>query len=145
MGKKGFTLIELLAVIVLLGIVMVIAIPGVGAIKKAIDRSMLEKKALIIEEAASLFGEDIRSSIINSNTTYNNLKCKSIIVSDLVSKEYLNKDNENDCLNTLSDEAGCIVNPSDNTKYLDYYEVIIYYQNRRIRAILDLDDNLTCE
>lgn len=144
MNKKGFTLVELLAVIVLLGLVMAIAIPSISAITKVIQKNMLDQKITIIEEAAVLLGEDIRGSVMSSNLKYNNFNCKSFIISDLV-PDYLKKDNDNDCLDENSEgEAGCIVNPSDTSKYLDKYEVIIYYQNKRIRAIVDTDDTLTC-
>ena len=50
-NNKGFTLIELLAVIVLMGSVLLIAVPSVMGINNLIKDNMREKKAEIIEEA----------------------------------------------------------------------------------------------
>ena len=145
MGKRGFTLVELLMVIVVLGIIMAIAIPSIMGVNQSIKDNMLEKKAELIEEAAILLGQDIKGSIISSNKTYKgSYKCKSFIVSDLV-PEYLDKDNDNTCLNNDSaSTVGCIVDPSDENNYLDKYEVIIYYRNKRMYAVVDTKNNLTC-
>lgn len=161
MGKRGFTLIELLGVIVLLGIVTTIAITSISGITNAIKKNMLEEKANFIEEAAALLGEDIKGSIIASNLKYKGNSCKIFYVSDLV-PEYLNKDNDNDCMICSKREdtgncliwhenimnknkiIGCIVDPSDSDNYLDKYKVIIYYQNKRIKAKVDTENNLSC-
>lgn len=143
-NKKGFTLIELLAVIAVLAIVMVIAVPSVIGVNNLIKDNMLEKKGEIIEEAAILLGQDMKGSIINSTKKYKTYPCKSVIVSYLV-PNYLDKDNENECLNENSTgTVGCVVDPSDNNKYLDKKKVIIYYKNKRIHAVVDLKDELSC-
>ena len=70
--------------------------------------------------------------------------CKRIIISSLV-PNYLDRDNENECLKEDSTETvGCIVDPSDETKYMDKMEVIIYYKNKRIHAIVGVNDELVC-
>ncbi len=144
MNKKGFTLIELLAVIVVLAIVMVIAVSAVGGITNSIQENMLNKKLNIIEEAAVIYGQDRKGPITTSKSKYNGAPCTSIIISDLV-PDYLDKDNENNCLGKDSTETiGCIEDPSDTTKFLDKYEVILYYKNKRIKAVVDKDNNLVC-
>jgi len=144
MNKKGFTLVELLITIAVLGIVMVIAIPSIGAISKSIKDNMLEKKADLIKESAILLGQDIKSTIINSNTKYNGYACRSFKVKDLV-PTYLDKDNDTICLGEDgAGNIGCIVDPSNNDNYLDNYEVIIYYRNKRMYAVVDIDNALTC-
>lgn len=143
MGKKGFTLIELLAVIVVLGIIVAIAVPSVIGVQNAISKSMLEKKIDTIEEAGALYGSDIKKSIIASTEKYNGSNCKSFIVSDLY-PNYLDKDNDNECLGIGDTGDGCIVDPSDNTNYLDQYELIIYYKNKRIKAVVDVDNTRAC-
>ena len=143
MNNKGFTLIELLGVIVVLGVITAIAVPGIGLISKNIQNNMLDKKITLIESAATLLGEDIKSSIIDSSLRYKEYPCRSFIVSNLV-PDYLDKDNDNTCLTNDTNGLGCIEDPSDNDKYLDKLEVIIYYKNKRINAKVDVDNNLTC-
>lgn len=145
MNRKGFTLVELLAVIVLLGVIGGIAFASVRGIYGSINENMLDKKVEIIEEAAKLYGDNIKGTIINSTKKYNGHPCMAIKVSDLVNEKYLEKDNDNACLTSSSiSSVGCVVNPSDKDKYLDTNKVIIYYKNKRIQAKVDLNNNLTC-
>lgn len=137
MGKRGFTLVELLLVIVLLGIIAVIAIPTVGVITRALQNKMLEEKITFIEEAAELYGQDFKDSVINSTLNYNGYNCITINVIDLV-PNYLDKDSDED---GCKDNKKCIVNPIDETKYLDSESVIIYYRNRRIKAKYVVDSS----
>ena len=144
MSKRGFTLIELLITIAVLAIIMTIAVPTIGAITQNIKDNMLEKKANLIEEAAILLGEDIKGSIIGSKSRYNGYACRSFKVKDLV-PTYLDKDNDTICLGEDgAGNIGCIVDPSNNDNYLDNYEVIIYYRNKRMYAVVDIDNALTC-
>ena len=143
-NNKGFTLVELLVVIAILGIVIVIAVPSVQGVNNLIRNNMLDKKVEIIEEAAIMLGQDMKGSVIASEKTYKTFPCKRIVISSLV-PNYLDKDNENECLKEDStDTVGCIVDPSDESKYLDKKEVIIYYKNKRIHAIVDINDELVC-
>ena len=144
MNKKGFTLVELLSVIVVLAVIMTIAVPSVMGINGIIKDNMLETKLELLEEAAILYGQDIKGSVMYSASKYKNYPCKSYIVSDLV-PNYLDKDNNNDCLTKSNPTGnGCIVDPRDETKYLDTYEVIVYFQNKRIKAVVDKDNKLSC-
>lgn len=66
MKKKGFTLIELLAVIVILGIILLIAVPKVTAtISNATDASMIASAKMLAASAEREFA--VRQSL-----TYNN-------------------------------------------------------------------------
>lgn len=143
MNNKGFTLIELLAVITLLAVIGGIAYVSVTAINQNIQTKMIEKKLEMIEEAAILYGQDKRESVVNSSKKYDGYSCISLIVSDLVNEGYMDKDNNNECLTSSSLTGdGCVIDPSDKSNYLDKYKVVIYYKNKRIRAIVD--KNLTC-
>ena len=144
MNKKGFTLVELLITIAILALIMVIAVPSIGAITNSIKENMLNKKADLIEETAILLGEDIKGSVISSKLKYDGCACKSFSVKDLVPK-YLDKDNDVPCFGELgASSVGCIADPSNKENYLDNYEVIIYYRSKRIYAIVDKDNTLNC-
>ena len=144
MNEKGFTLVELLVVIMILAIIIVIAVPSVAGVSNLIKNNMLEKKGELIEEAATLLGQDMKGSVMASDTKYKSYPCRSIIVSDLV-PNYLDKDNENECLKNESEGSiGCIVDPTNKENYLDKTEVIIYYKNKRIHAVIDFNGELSC-
>ena len=143
MGKKGFTLVELLAVIVLLAMIMLIAFPAIGNITGKVNQSMLDEKIELIEEAAILYGQNSKGRLITNadNLKYKGYNCIRISVSALV-PNYLDADSEDEnCKNTSS----CVVDPTNKNNYLDNLEVIIYYKNKRIRAKVDIDNNLSCK
>ena len=79
-NKKGFTLVELMAVIVVLAIVIAIAVPTYGKIKKSIDRKNYENKVSLIKVAAAKFAEDT-----NITATF---------VKELIEQGYLQADDE---------------------------------------------------
>ena len=142
MGKKGFTLVELLAVIVLLAVIMVIAVPAIGGITGSINQNMLDEKIELIEEAAILYGQNTKGRLITNadNLKYNNYNCMFIKVGDLV-PNYLDADSEDENCSTTNT---CVVDPSNENNFLDNLEVIIYYKNKRIKAKVDIDNNLSC-
>lgn len=85
MKKNGFTLMELLAVIVIIGLVIVVAIP---ANNKLIKNNKEEKYKLYVEtvEKAVLTYADMECSAASDNL--------SVSISELVSKKYLAANND---------------------------------------------------
>lgn len=152
MNKKGFTLIELLAVIALLAILIVIAVPIISGIGNGIRGNMLDEKKDFVEEAATLYGEDTKGSVINSEAKYQSYPCVSLKVKRLVEEKYLDPDKDQYCTQTSNGEEcqnctdvdKCISDPNDSKNYLDNYDVIIYYRNNRIHALMDLEQKATC-
>ncbi len=69
--KKGFTLIELLAVIIILAIILVIAVPGISRIVESAKLGALEDQVKLVQRAAVLkYGMDSRwdcSTVNKSN------------------------------------------------------------------------------
>ncbi len=140
--KKGFTLVELLAVIIILSIVVVIAVSAVGGISKRIQQNMYEKKITMLEEAAVQYGQARKNFILNSSSKYETYNCIKIKVSDLV-PEYVDNDTGNSCNDVISG-TGCIVDPRDESNFLDDKEIIIYARSRRIKAVANFDGKLNC-
>ncbi len=138
MNKKGFTLIELLAVITLISLILAISVPSFTNINKLIKNSMLKRKLDYINEKAILYGEDRIDLIKNSNKLYNNYQCLNIKVHDLLD-DYIESDN-----NCEFDSYKCILDPSNDNKYLDNLDIIIYFKNDKIYSIINQDNNLSC-
>ena len=143
MNKKGFTLIELLAVITLLGLILAISVPSISFINKSIKDNLLNTKINLIEEYAILYGEDNLSSLKESNKTYDNNRCITIIVSSLV-PNYLDADNDNYCNTLNSNNLGCITDPSNKEAFLDKEEIIIYLKDNKVKARFNKDHIYNC-
>ncbi|CAH1209500.1 hypothetical protein PAECIP111892_03230 [Paenibacillus auburnensis] len=85
-GQKGFTLIELLAVIVILGIIAVIAIPLIGNIISNAKEDSDVATARQIYDAARLYIAGEGDGKFNRDAAYN------IKISDMKTKGYLDND-----------------------------------------------------
>lgn len=77
--KRGFTLVELLVVIFILGVLMVIAVPGIMSISTKMKDRGLDSKIEAIEEAAVVYAQEnsnkIKSDILKAHPGAT--KCKS--------------------------------------------------------------------
>ena len=137
-NKRGFTLIELLAVIVILAIVIAVAVPSTMSISNNIKENLYCSKIDFIENAAKLYGEDRRDSFtsrytINGASYYG----KKIQVKDLVTTNYLKKDNST---------SPFIEDPRNKNASLDNLYITIYIKNDRIYVYFnDTTINTTCE
>lgn len=79
MRKNGFTLVELLAVIVVLALIMVIAIPAVLNTKETASKVLSADEERSIKDAAKLLAIDLddpNSSLFNCGSGNNWLNCK---------------------------------------------------------------------
>ena len=100
MNKKGFTLIELIAVIALLGIIIVIAVPAITTMRQNALEREAEAQINSIESAAVYYSQD-------TGTTEN------ITVQTLLQNGYLDPTYEygdNGC----NVQIGCLVRPTDS-------------------------------
>jgi len=137
MNNKGFTLIEVLLVVVLLGLIIGIAVPGVMRANKRTKEKSLVSKIDSIESAAILFGQEIENNskytIMYSDETDYCLVCKDkvncyclnyeITVQDLLDKEMLE-----------AEEDGNIYNPTEKSKTLNNCSITIYKKYGKIYA-----------
>jgi len=73
MNKRGFTFIELLAVILIIGVLMAIAVPGIMSLSNKMKVRGLDSKIEAIEEAAVNYAQG------NSNKLKNEIKSKNHI------------------------------------------------------------------
>lgn len=99
--KKGFTLVELLAVLIILGLIMVIAIPSYTQIYSSIKRSNMQSKVTEVETAALKYGNLIKDEVKSSEGN-----CKTIKIASLIEKGYITSED---------DVEAVIYNPTDNS------------------------------
>ena len=118
-NKKGFTLVELLAVIVVLSLVMIIAIPAITKNSSSAKEAILKTKVNLIVDEAVIWGEDNLNYFLTSNkgplkscAGEDIITCE-ITFNDLAEAGYIKYDNEEEKLitdptkkkNSLNDEV----------------------------------------
>ena len=134
MNKKGFTFIELLAVLILISIVILIAVPSIKYADKKLHEKSYKTKSELILNAAKEYGDDYKEIILYSSygTVYTDPSSGStypsvtITVRDLLNNGYVTKDNdikEND-----------ILDPRNDTSMLDK-SITVYIKNNRAYAV----------
>lgn len=132
MNNKAFTLIELLAVIIVLSLLMVIAVPTISSVTKTTRESAYETKVKNIISAAKLYGQDNYGLI--KNKTNSQLKIK---VSDLISKEYLSTASERN--------ASMYEDPRNPGSNLNNCEVTITaLDNKDVSVQYNVSNNTSC-
>jgi prepilin-type N-terminal cleavage/methylation domain-containing protein len=133
MNKKGFTFIELLAVIVLISVVLLIAVPSIRYADRKFHEKAYNTKMELILNAAKEYGDDFKEVIIyNTNgssysdpSTGSNYPAVTITVRDLLNNGYITKDNG---LNETD-----ILDPRDDTSMLNK-SLTVYIKNNRAYA-----------
>ncbi len=133
-NKKGFTLVELLAVIVLLGLIISIGVPGVMKISEKMKSKSLNTKIDIVESAAVLWGQDNKTLLQaepkeecyyekDSNNMYS---CNKISVEKLIEEDFLDGDSN----------GKSFINPKNNKDLAsdEDCKVHVYKKNNRVYA-----------
>ena len=115
MKKNGFTLVEVITVIVILGIIILIAVPSYIGISENLKQKQYENKLKQIEIKATEWAND---NNITDDTT--------ITVSRLVDDGYVNMDDE-----TSNDKR--VINPM-NDESMECYHVEISVDNGKYKA-----------
>lgn len=115
-------MIELLGVIALMGILIAVAVPSVLTISERMKTKMYCEKMEFIENGAQLWGQDNYNLIFNTDTD-----SIEVTVSDLVKKNYLNKDEVDE------EGKGYVSNPLDGASLMDR-KVNVFIKNTRVYA-----------
>lgn len=147
MNSRGFTLVEIISVIALLALVVIITIPAINGVSNNIKKNTLKTKIENIEKAAILYAQEHRENFTDTTCSYcigiNNCFCYKevdnsyITVEKLIAEKKLSEDKKDG-----SDKV--IVNPTDETKYLNDCKIQIYQKYGKIYAdyLNDTDNNI---
>ena len=141
---NGFTLVELISVIVIMGILLIIAIPGVFGVEKNIKDNMYCTKIRNLEEAAKLYGQDYVDEI--NQTGFLEVDVKTLIENNLYKKEndsciYDTDDNHD------NDDDACVKDPR-NDYSMDGEKFTVVNKGNRFSAYytyLHDEDRKLCE
>ena len=126
MNKKGFTLVEIIAVIVLLGVIIVLAVPATMTIRKTILQREDAEQINSIEAAAVYYAQD------------ENISSGSICVKDLLSNGYLDPTIPYDGGVNCTETDGCLLRPTDN-ELLNEKTITITKPNNKTSATYNAD------
>ena len=111
MNKKGFTMVELLAVLILLGVVAIIAIPAINSTINNSKEKAKEAQAEIILDAAQSYASEHTELLPKKGITVFN-------ISDLIDKNYIDSGDADSIAKT--DYASMCVKVRYSTKYNQY-------------------------
>lgn len=147
-NNKGFTLVELLAVIVIISLLMIIAVPSSIAISNKINEKLLTEKLKMTEKAAILWAQDNKKCFLTAGCSEYPSTLDTACVVNTTSKT-CNMTFEILAVNKYLqyDEGKKIINPMDKEKCLNNYVVVITYtkKSKTFTAIVKKDgQNTTC-
>lgn len=132
-NKKGFTLSEILAVIIILSLLLVIAVPASQGIASKVNEKLLSTKKSVSLSAAILWGQDnlscfqatnVCSILQNESPCDSNFYCRSISLASLAAEGYIEYDDEDKKL---------ITNPVNKKSMNDLRVVIkVHKENKNV-------------
>lgn len=141
-NKKGFTLIELLSVIVLIGLLIGIGVPGVYKISDNMKKKSLDTKIELIEQAGILWGQENKSLLHSEKCDIpevgDDIACKKVKIIDLIDEDYMDGDNHTKSLkNPVNDKD--FANCTDDSGVGKDCNVFVYKKNNRVYAYFGKD------
>ncbi len=137
MNKKGFTLVEILSVLVLIGLLLGLAIPGINKISSNMKKKSYSKKVSLVESAAELWGQDNKTLLQSSSDCEikggEKVSCYKITVGSLIENNYLDSDKN----------SGEYISPLDNSNMKNQC-VYVYKKNNRVYSYFADEDGKGC-
>ncbi len=118
--NKGFTLIEVLVSILIIGLILVITIPSYMYVYQSVKTTNYNNKVNVIKQRAVDYGETIKDEIQSDN-------CRTILISDLIKKGYINSDYNN---------KNALTNPLDNQEFRDDLNLCYCKSDNTLKAFI---------
>lgn len=84
MNRKGFTLVELMAVIAILGIILLIAVPSYLGVSKKIKEDMWDNKMKMIETAVEMWVQDNKNYWCEYSNTQKKWVAKQYLIDNCI-------------------------------------------------------------
>ena len=131
--NKGFTLVELLAVIVIITLITVVAVPNAFTFQRNMTNRMFCSKVKSVETAGRQYGNDIYNTLDTKPDKLSSIKCPDsydrcvkVSVGLLINKKYLKAESTEGVLG--------FYDPRNFTNMATENEVIVYINKRRVYA-----------
>ena len=93
MKRNGFTIIEMLAVLCIIGLLIILGVPGYMTVYVSIRRSNYHSKIKEVEVAAAKYGSAQKDTIKAYYDSHDTNKCKEIDIGFLIKQGYLASEN----------------------------------------------------
>lgn len=125
--NKGFTLIEILAVIVIISVVILAAIPAVVSISGKMRTNMYCTKIDQVKKSGIIYGQE---NDLDETCTINSVSypCKNITIETLIINNYIDPD-----------KGGNLTDPRD-TSSMNNKALIVYQKNNRYYTNIDASE-----
>lgn len=120
-NNKGFTLVEMLATVVILGLIMIVALPIYSSVYNSVKSTTYLNTIKTIRTSALDYGSNtyIKDSI--KSLSYNGTDwCKTVYMSDLIKGGYLRSDDDKDIITDLYTGESIGYNSLIDTSRPDY-------------------------
>lgn len=132
LNKRGFTIVELIAVIGVLSLLIIIAIPALGSTSKNVKQKIYDTKVKMIINGAVMYGQDHMAELLSAEGNQIEKTIAELIPA------YIDKDE--DAKENCQDDNTCVKDPRTSGVYLDQDEEIIIVikmdSNRKVTAEL---------
>ena len=126
-NRKGFSLIELLAIIIIIGLILIVALPAVTKLLKNNNNKQYDKYYEVVKAGALRYSEELKDDLGG----YSDTGCIEVTINELIEEKIIKEYNEKDItcegttrLNNVKGNVSVLVNLTcKNNRGVTTYEV----------------------